>query len=92
MNDLSDELGGELRGFLDAHPDIGAVQIFLTDLCGVLRGKSIRGEELAALYAHGRPVAATCLPRGRLRCKRRTSRGFCATLWARKPYGWYLRA
>lgn len=61
MNDLRDELGGELRGFLDAHPDIGAVQIFLTDLCGVLRGKSIRREELAALYTHGRPVAGTIL-------------------------------
>ena len=51
----------ELQAFLDRHADIGAVQIFLTDLCGVLRGKSIRREELAALYTHGRPVAGTIL-------------------------------
>ena len=40
----------ELAAFLAAHPDIEAVQIMITDPCGVLRGKSVRHEELQRIY------------------------------------------
>lgn len=49
------------RDFLAQHPDIEAVQIFLTDLAGVARGKNIRRNELEAVFAHGRQVAGTIL-------------------------------
>ena len=52
---------GTMQDFLAAHPDVGAVQIFLTDLCGVARGKNIRRDELEALYRHGRTVAGSIL-------------------------------
>ena len=51
----------DMQAFLAAHPDIGAVQVFLTDLCGVARGKNIRREELEAIYRHGRNVAGSIL-------------------------------
>jgi glutamine synthetase len=51
----------ELAAFLAAHPDIRAVQIMITDPSGVLRGKSVRREELVRLYASGRPVAGSIL-------------------------------
>ena len=50
-----------MQAFLAAHPDIGAVQVFLTDLCGVARGKNIRREELEAIYHNGRNVAGSIL-------------------------------
>jgi glutamine synthetase len=50
-----------LHDFLGRHPDIDAVQVFLTDLCGVARGKNLRRAELAALYQHGRNVAGSIL-------------------------------
>ena len=51
----------ELARFLEAHPDIRAVQIMITDPSGVLRGKSVRREELLRLYASGRQVAGSIL-------------------------------
>jgi glutamine synthetase len=51
----------EARAFLDAHPDIEAVQLVLTDGSGVARGKNIAREELVALYASGRNVAGSIL-------------------------------
>ena len=51
----------ELARFLEAHPDIRAVQIMITDACGVLRGKSVRREELERLYTTGRQVAGSIL-------------------------------
>lgn len=51
----------ELQAFLDAHPDVDAVQLMLVDPNGVPRGKSIRRHELAALYGHGRNVAGSIL-------------------------------
>jgi glutamine synthetase len=51
----------ELRAFLAAHPDIGAVQLMITDPSGVVRGKSVRRDELAAIFEHGRQVAGTIL-------------------------------
>jgi len=51
----------ELAAFLEAHPDVRAVQIMITDPSGVLRGKSVRREELVRLYASGRQVAGSIL-------------------------------
>jgi len=51
----------ELDAFLAAHPDIQAVQIMITDPSGVLRGKSVRREELARIYDTGRQVAGSIL-------------------------------
>ncbi|MFT3905986.1 MAG: glutamine synthetase family protein [Steroidobacteraceae bacterium] len=56
-----EQAADELRRFLASHPDIDAVQIFLTDLAGVARGKNIRRSELEALYGPGRNVAGTIL-------------------------------
>jgi len=49
----------EAREFLAANPDIRHVQMMLTDHNGVLRGKSLRPVELAALYARGRPLPSS---------------------------------
>ena len=51
----------ELATFLAAHPDIRAVQLMITDPCGVLRGKSVRREELLNIFASGRQVAGSIL-------------------------------
>ena len=51
----------ELAAFRSAHPDIEAVQLFLTDPSGVPRGKTATLHELERLYADGRPVAGSIL-------------------------------
>ncbi|MCB1623211.1 MAG: glutamine synthetase [Pseudomonadales bacterium] len=51
----------DLDAFLGRHPDIGAAQILITDPSGVLRGKSVRRDELAAIYREGRQVAGSIL-------------------------------
>ena len=51
----------EARTFLAAHPDIEAVQLVITDACGVGRGKNIAREELEPLCAAGRNVAGSIL-------------------------------
>ncbi len=51
----------ELDAFLAANPDIEAVQIMITDPSGVLRGKSVRREELGRIYDSGRQVAGSIL-------------------------------
>ena len=51
----------EARAFLDANPDVEAVQLVITDANGVGRGKNIAREELAALYGAGRNVAGSIL-------------------------------
>ena len=66
MNDRSavasgTDVAGEAHAFLAAHPDIEAIQLAITDACGVARGKNIAREELASLYAHGRNVAGSIL-------------------------------
>jgi glutamine synthetase len=52
---------GELAAFLAANPDVRAVQIMITDPSGVMRGKSVRREELVRIYASGRQVAGSIL-------------------------------
>ena len=51
----------ELEEFLAAHPDVQSVQIMITDPSGVLRGKSVRREELARIFDSGRQVAGSIL-------------------------------
>jgi glutamine synthetase len=51
----------ELTAFLAANPDIGAVQIMITDPSGVLRGKAVRREELERIFVSGRQVAGSIL-------------------------------
>jgi glutamine synthetase len=44
----------EAQAFLDANPDIEAVDIVLTDTNGIGRGKIVRRHELLAIYESGR--------------------------------------
>ncbi|NBU25757.1 MAG: glutamine synthetase, partial [Gammaproteobacteria bacterium] len=52
---------GEFDAFRRAHPDIEAVQLFITDPSGVPRGKVAALHELERLYGAGRPVAGSIL-------------------------------
>jgi glutamine synthetase len=51
----------EARAFLARNPDIEALQLVITDLNGVGRGKNVAREELDALYGAGRNVAGSIL-------------------------------
>ena len=51
----------ELQRFRAEHPDIDAVQVFITDASGVPRGKSVRASELEAIYRDGRRVTGSIL-------------------------------
>ena len=51
----------EARAFLDANPDVEAIELLITDPGGVARGKLVAREELHALYATGRCVAGSIL-------------------------------
>jgi glutamine synthetase len=51
----------EARAFLDAHPDVEAIELLITDPGGVPRGKLIAREELVSLYGEGRCVAGSIL-------------------------------
>jgi glutamine synthetase len=54
MTSPSGSTPDEAKAFLDAHPEIEAFDIVLTDANGVGRGKIIRRHELMGLYEHGR--------------------------------------
>jgi glutamine synthetase len=51
----------EAQAFLDAHPEIEAFDIVLTDVNGVGRGKIIRRHELLPLYVGGRHMPISIL-------------------------------
>jgi len=51
----------EALDFLERHPDVEAIQVLITDLGGVARGKSLAREELEPLYRNGRNVAGSIL-------------------------------
>ena len=51
----------EAQEFLDAHPDIEAIDIVLTDSNGIGRGKIIRRHELLSLYQGGRHLPISVL-------------------------------
>jgi glutamine synthetase len=44
----------EARAFFEANPDIDAVDIIFTNMCGVPRGKRLRQHEVIAVYEAGR--------------------------------------
>ncbi len=49
----------EAHAFLNAYPDVQAIDIVLSDLHGVGRGKIIRRHELESLYTSGRGMPAS---------------------------------
>lgn len=49
----------EAQSFLDANPDVQAIDISLADLHGIGRGKMIRRHELAGLFRGGRGMPAS---------------------------------
>jgi glutamine synthetase len=51
----------EARSFLDAHPEVEAFDIVLSDVNGVGRGKIIRRHELASLFEGGRHMPISIL-------------------------------
>lgn len=55
--------GAEAQAFLDANPDIDSIQIVWTDLCGVVRGKVLRRDEVVPAWNDGRffPISALVL-------------------------------
>ncbi|MBU4528985.1 MAG: glutamine synthetase family protein [Alphaproteobacteria bacterium] len=57
----SGSVAAEALAFLDAHPEIEAVDIVLHDSNGVGRGKIIRRHELMALYTSGRHMPISIL-------------------------------
>lgn len=61
MSALRIAVPAELEAFLAAHPAIQAVQIMITDPSGVMRGKSVRREELPRIFESGRQVAGSIL-------------------------------
>lgn len=52
---------GEAEAFLEAHPEIEAIDIVLHDANGIGRGKIIRRHELATLYNSGRHMPISIL-------------------------------
>ena len=61
MNSPSGSTIDEAECFLDAHPEIEALDIVLTDANGVGRGKIIRRHELSSLYESGRHMPISIL-------------------------------
>ncbi|MET3660485.1 glutamine synthetase family protein [Aquamicrobium ahrensii] len=61
MTSPSGSTPGEAQAFLDAHPEIEAFDIVLTDANGVGRGKIIRRHELTGLYQGGRHMPISIL-------------------------------
>ena len=51
----------EAESFLADNPDVEGVDIFLTDACGVNRGKNIRTSELLQIYRTGRYMPGSLL-------------------------------
>lgn len=61
MTSPSGSTASEARDFLDAHPEIEAFDIVLTDANGIGRGKIIRRHELTGLYENGRHLPISIL-------------------------------
>lgn len=49
----------EATEFLNRHPEVRHIQLMLTDLNGVLRGKSVRRQELERIYSEGLPLPSS---------------------------------
>lgn len=61
MTSPSGSTPAEATAFLDAHPEIEAFDIILTDANGVGRGKILRRHELAGVYENGRHMPISIL-------------------------------
>jgi glutamine synthetase len=63
MSYVTPQRGDEAQRFLDANPDIEAVHIVWTDMCGVVRGKVLRRDEVLPAWKDGRfmPISALVL-------------------------------
>ena len=51
----------EAKAFFAEHPDVDAVDIIFTNLCGVPRGKRLRQHEVVAVYESGRFLPGSVL-------------------------------
>ena len=51
----------EVKGFLDAHPEVQFFEIVFTNMAGVPRGKRLRRHEIAAVYKQGRFLPGSIL-------------------------------
>ncbi|WP_296674641.1 glutamine synthetase family protein [Novosphingobium sp.] len=51
----------EARAFFAANPDIDAIDIIFTNMCGVPRGKRLRAHEVIAVYESGRFLPGSVL-------------------------------
>jgi glutamine synthetase len=54
-------LAQEAEDFFAAHPDIDAIDIIFTNMCGVPRGKRLRQHEVKAVYQSGRFLPGSVL-------------------------------
>ncbi|MDN2582035.1 glutamine synthetase family protein [Aquibium sp. ELW1220] len=61
MTSPSGSTPDEARAFLEAHPDVEAIDIVLVDVNGVGRGKIIRRHELEGFYKGGRHLPISIL-------------------------------
>ncbi|MDH4610541.1 glutamine synthetase family protein [Pseudomonas sp. BN102] len=51
----------EARDFLEHHPEVRSLELFLIDANGVPRGKLLHRDELLAIYENGRPLPSSIL-------------------------------
>lgn len=51
----------EARDFLEQHPEVRLIELFLIDANGVPRGKLLHRAELLAIYESGRPLPSSIL-------------------------------
>ncbi|MGY4492931.1 glutamine synthetase family protein [Pseudomonas sp. TE3610] len=51
----------QAQAFLDQHPHIDMIELFILDANGVPRGKLLHRDELLAVYQSGRPLPSTIL-------------------------------
>ncbi len=51
----------QAQAFLDQHPHIDMIELFILDANGVPRGKLLHRDELLAVYESGRPLPSTIL-------------------------------
>ena len=51
----------EAVAFFDAHPDIDAIDMIFTNMCGVPRGKRLRRHEVIAVYENARFLPGSCV-------------------------------
>ena len=60
---ITPRLGAEAETFLRANPDVQSIQVIWTDMCGVIRGKVLRRDEVVPAWNDGRflPISALVL-------------------------------